>query len=93
MPLSLALLLLASASSNSTAPAEVTTSKPTAVIAAKPVKPKKICKGIAVTGSRLGKRECKTQEQWEQGESTMELGQKSGRGNLTPANPLGKQSI
>lgn len=93
MTLSFALLLLASASSNSTVPAEVTTVKPTTVAAAKPAKPKKICKSIAVTGSRLGKRECKTQEQWEQGESAMELGQKSGRGNLAPANPLGKQSI
>ena len=92
MTLSLALVLLASASSNSTAPAEVTVN-PTTVAAAKPAKPKKICKSIAVTGSRLGKRECKTQEQWEQGESAMELGQKSGRGNLAPANPLGKQSI
>ncbi len=41
MTLSLALVLLASASSNSTAPAEVTTVNPTTVAAAKPAKPKK----------------------------------------------------
>ena len=50
----------------------------------KPAKPKKICRDVEMTGSRLGKRECKTQEQWDQAESAMELGQKSGRGNLAP---------
>lgn len=32
---------------------------------AKPEKPKKICKTTKMTGSNLGKRVCKTQEQWD----------------------------
>lgn len=80
MTLSLAILLLAAAPSNDAAATADATAKTTAVTNAKPVKVKKVCKSIAVTGSRLGKRECKTQEQWEMGESAMELGQKSAKG-------------
>jgi hypothetical protein len=86
MTFNFAFLLLASATptisqatDNSAKTETPTTSEP------KQAKPKKICKSIAVTGSRLGKRECKTKEQWEQGESAMELGQKNGRGNLAPS--------
>lgn len=49
----------------------------------KPVKVKKICKSVDLTGSRVGKRECKTKEQWEQGESVMELGQKGAQGSVS----------
>jgi hypothetical protein len=49
---------------------------------AKP-KPKKICKNVDLTGSRIGKRQCKTQEEWDQGESVMELGQKGAQGSIS----------
>ncbi len=93
MTFSFAILLLAAAvSDNSTAVAS-TAAEASAPTEAEPKKPTKICKSMAMTGSRVGKRVCKTKEQWQQSESGMELGQKSGRGNLTPANPLGKQGI
>lgn len=31
---------------------------------AKPAKPKKICKATRMTGSSIGRRVCKTEEQW-----------------------------
>ena len=66
MTVSLAILLLAAASPNISAPADgATTAEGSASAQTKPKKPKKICKSIAVTGSRLGKRECKTQEEWD----------------------------
>jgi hypothetical protein len=84
MTISLALALFAAASSNSAAPAEAAPADAPAVTQAKPKKPTKICKAVTVTGSRLGKRECKTKEQWEMGESAMELGQKGAKGSLAP---------
>jgi hypothetical protein len=72
----LSLLLVnssASASSDSPAPTQV-----------KPEKPKKICKTIAMTGSRLGRRECKTKEQWEQAEYAAELSVKGAQGTTQP---------
>lgn len=90
--LSIIFTLAAGASSPSGAIA--TPASGTVVVAeAKPQKPKKICRPVEnLTGSRISKSICKTKEQWEQGESAMELGQKSGRGNLNPADALGKQS-
>jgi hypothetical protein len=31
---------------------------------AKPAKPKKICRSTVMTGSNIGRRVCKTQDQW-----------------------------
>jgi hypothetical protein len=58
MTLFLSLALAGAAVENP--PAEgATTTQP-----AKPAKPKKICKTVKMTGSNLGKRTCKTQDQW-----------------------------
>lgn len=54
----LTLLLTAAAPEAAAEPAPTTT-------AAKPVKPKKICRGEANTGSRLAKKVCRTQEEWD----------------------------
>ncbi len=75
----MSILLAASSSAADTA-----TTPPTPQAQPKPAKPKKICKDVEMTGSRLGKRECKTQEQWDQSESAMELGQKGAKGTLAP---------
>ena len=41
-------------------------------------KPKKICKSNSgVTGSRIAKRTCKTEEEWSVGEDGQEIGVKS----------------
>ena len=94
MTFGFAILLLAAAVSDNSNAAETTVVAETpAPVEASPKKPKKICKTMSMTGSMVGKRLCKTKEQWEQSESGMELGQKSGRGNLSPADPLGKQGI
>lgn len=79
MILNIATLLLAAATPNVSAADDSQTPSTD-----RPKKAKKICKSTTVTGSRLGKRECKTQEQWEQGESGMELGQKGAKGTLAP---------
>jgi hypothetical protein len=63
----------ASASSDNPAPTQ-----------AKPEKPKKVCKTIAMTGSRLGRRECKTKEQWQQAEYAAELSVKGAQGTTQP---------
>lgn len=55
----IALMLLAASPD---AAATTATSEPTQ---AKPVKVKKICRSIVATGTRLGKRECKTQAEWD----------------------------
>ncbi|MGB5078792.1 MAG: hypothetical protein WBO17_15030 [Sphingorhabdus sp.] len=73
-------LLLAASTTN----ADTTATDQAPQAQPKPAKPKKICKDIAMTGSRLGKRQCKTQEQWDQSESAMELGQKGAKGTLAP---------
>jgi hypothetical protein len=50
----------------------------------KPRKPKKICRSIAKTGSRITKSECKTQEQWDQAEYAAELSVKGAQGTAQP---------
>lgn len=42
---------------------------------AKPVKVKKICRSIVATGTRLGKRECKTQAEWDSVDKSLDRGQ------------------
>lgn len=58
--LSLALTLLIA----SAAPESNTTTDQATTTPAKPEKPKKICRNDDNTGSRLRKKTCKTQEQW-----------------------------
>lgn len=58
LTLVLSLALSAAAPEAATSPAPATT-------AAKPPKPKKICRTDADTGTRLKTRTCKTQEQWD----------------------------
>jgi hypothetical protein len=60
MTLFLSLALAAAAAENPPADGATTTTQP-----AKPVKPKKICKATRMTGSSIGRRVCKTQEQWD----------------------------
>jgi hypothetical protein len=54
--------------------------------AAQPVKKKKakkICKNSnGITGSRIAKRVCKTQEEWDDGEDGQEVGVKSNGGAI-----------
>lgn len=50
----------------------------------KPRKPKKICRSMAKTGSRITKSECKTQEQWDQAEYAAELSVKGAQGTTQP---------
>ncbi|WP_077146888.1 hypothetical protein [Sphingopyxis sp. KK2] len=59
MSILLSLALAAAAAENPPADGATTTQP------AKPEKPKKICKTTKMTGSNLGKRVCKTQEQWD----------------------------
>lgn len=58
LTLVLSLALSAAAPETAAEPAPATT-------AAKPEKPKKICRSDVNTGSRLKGRVCKTQEQWD----------------------------
>ena len=60
MSLLLSLALAASAAEKPAADSATTTTQP-----AKPAKPKKICKSVKMTGSNLGRRTCKTQDQWD----------------------------
>lgn len=57
LTLSLAMLLATS----DAAAASPTTGAP---VAAKPEKPKKICRAAERTGSRMSKRICKTEDEW-----------------------------
>lgn len=59
MSILLSLALAAAATENPPADGTTTTQP------AKPEKPKKICKTTKMTGSNLGRRTCKTQEQWD----------------------------
>ncbi len=43
--------------------------------ATKPVKVKKICRSIIATANRLGKRECKTQAEWDSVDKSLGRGQ------------------
>jgi hypothetical protein len=47
-------------------------------------KPKKICRTTGLTGSRIAKKQCKTQEQWDQAESASELSVKGKAGTTMP---------
>ena len=47
-------------------------------------KPKKICRTTSLTGSRIAKKQCKTQEQWDQAESASELSVKGKAGTTMP---------
>jgi hypothetical protein len=47
-------------------------------------KPKKICRTTGLTGSRIAKKVCKTQEQWDQAESASELSVKGKAGTTMP---------
>jgi hypothetical protein len=47
-------------------------------------KPKKICRTTGLTGSRIAKKQCKTQEQWDQAESASELTVKGKAGTTLP---------
>ncbi|MEI4508192.1 hypothetical protein WBQ88_12675 [Sphingopyxis sp. CCNWLW253] len=58
LTLVLSLALSAAAPEAAEAPAPTTA-------AAKPAKPKKICRSEADTGTRMKTRTCKTQEQWD----------------------------
>jgi hypothetical protein len=80
--LTYALILAVSISSVSVA---ATASEQSATEApAKKKKPKKICKSSSQdTGSRITKRVCKTQEEWEAGEDGQEVGIKSKGGAAT----------
>lgn len=48
------------------------------------VKPKRICRTTGLTGSRIAKKQCKTQEQWDQAESASELSVKGKAGATMP---------
>jgi hypothetical protein len=47
-------------------------------------KPKKICRTVGLTGSRIAKKQCKTQEQWDQAEYAAELSVKGKTGTTMP---------
>lgn len=68
-----ALLLLAASPEAGTTTTETETPK------AKPVKEKKICRPVVATGTRLGKRECKTQDEWDSVDKTLDRGQGGAR--------------
>lgn len=59
LSLAFALLLSAAAPEATTAPEPATTTT-----TAKPPKPKKICRNDDNTGSRLKKKTCRTQDEW-----------------------------
>jgi hypothetical protein len=60
---------------------------------AKPEKPKKICRTTKMTGSTIGRRVCKTQEQWDgqrNGNDTLDVMDQSYKQNIdVGASPLG----
>lgn len=51
---------------------------------AKKAKPNKICRTTGLTGSRIAKKQCKTQEQWDQAEYASELSVKGKAGTTMP---------
>ncbi|MFN3451840.1 MAG: hypothetical protein ACK4ZE_06735 [Sphingorhabdus sp.] len=73
-------LLLATASTSDTTPSAADT----AAQEAPKAKPKKICRTTGLTGSRIAKKQCKTQEQWDQAESASELSVKGKAGTTMP---------
>ena len=80
--LTFALMLAAGASSISVA--AFAAESEAAPQPAKKIKAKKICKNSSgVTGSRIAKRVCKTEEEWMVGEDGQEIGVKSKGGAVT----------
>lgn len=80
MTKAITLALIFAAGATSMAVAAFATDQKTAQHPAKKVKPKKICKSNSgVTGSRVAKRVCKTQEEWQTAEKKerQEVGSKS----------------
>ena len=73
-------VLLAASGTTDGATSAADTSPPTAQKA----KPKKICRTTGLTGSRIAKKQCKTQEQWDQAESASELSVKGKAGTTMP---------
>lgn len=65
-------------------PEAATSSTDTAVQVTQKAKPKKICRETGLTGSRIAKKQCKTQEQWDQAESASELTVKGKAGTTMP---------
>jgi hypothetical protein len=57
-------LILSLALAAAGAPDQATGDQTVSTQTAKPAKPKKICKSTKMTGSSIGRRVCKTQEQW-----------------------------
>lgn len=57
-------LILSLALAAAGAPDQAASDQTASAQTAKPAKPKKICKSTKMTGSSIGRRVCKTQEQW-----------------------------
>jgi hypothetical protein len=75
---SIVTLLLLAASPDAATAATPAVSEP---VKAKPVKEKKICRNIVATGTRLGKRECKTAEEWAAVDDSLNRGRSGARSN------------
>jgi hypothetical protein len=75
------LSILLAASSTTEPAVSAADAAPTAV---QKVKPKRICRTTGLTGSRIAKKQCKTQEQWDQAESASELSVKGKAGTTMP---------
>ena len=73
-------LLLAASSTTEPAVSAADAAPP----AVQKVKPKRICRTTGLTGSRIAKKQCKTQEQWDQAESASELSVKGKAGTTMP---------
>lgn len=70
------------------APDQAASNPADAMQTAKPAKPKRICRATKMTGSTIGRRVCKTQEQWDalarDGDQSLDLvdqGYKANTGN------------
>jgi len=76
-------LALAATAADTPATENASTTQP-----AKPEKPKKICKSMTMTGSNVGRRICKTQDQWNAEDSAnldnVNHGYKAQQGNGSP---------
>lgn len=88
MTLALALLLSATAADKPEAGAPAVSAQ-----TAKPEKPKRICKATKMTGSSIGRRVCKTQEQWDaiaqDGAQSLDLMDHGYKANVGADNPMG----
>lgn len=73
------LVIIAALLASAQAPAEPQTTSQPATDAAKPAKPKKICKADpALSGSRMSKRLCLTEEEWAQRSVSMKDSARAG---------------